>query len=83
MPLLDWIAVHWVAALALMLYLAVLMYNALLGRRASDSIAGYYLGSRRLGNHDPGVSFFATFASTNSYIGHAGKGLSIQPAHGW
>ena len=38
MPLLDWIAVHWVAALALMLYLAVLMYNALLGRRAQHSI---------------------------------------------
>ena len=74
MPLLDWIAVHWVAALALMLYLAVLMYNALLGRRASDSIAGYYLGSRRLGGFAIGVSFFATFASTNSYIGHAGKG---------
>ena len=64
MPLLDWIAVHWVAALALMLYLAVLMYNALLGRRASDSIAGYYLGSRRLGGFAIGVSFFATFAST-------------------
>lgn len=74
MPLLDWIAVHWVAALVLMLYLAVLMYNALLGRRASDSIAGYYLGGRRLGGFAIGVSFFATFASTNSYIGHAGKG---------
>ena len=74
MPLLEWIAVHWVAALVLLLYLAVLMYNALLGQRASDSISGYYLGGRRLGGFAIGVSFFATFASTNSYIGHAGKG---------
>ena len=74
MPLLEWFAVHWVAAILLLIYLAVLMYNALLGQRASDSISGYYLGGRRLGGFTIGVSFFATFASTNSYIGHAGKG---------
>mgnify|MGYP001427119055 CR=1 FL=1 len=74
MPLLEWIAVHWVAAILLLIYVAVLMYNALLGQRASDSISGYYLGGRRLGGFTIGVSFFATFASTNSYIGHAGKG---------
>lgn len=74
MPLLDWIAAHWVAAVLLLLYVAALMYNAWLGQRASDSISGYYLGGRRLGGFAIGVSFFATFASTNSYIGHAGKG---------
>ena len=74
MPLLDWIAAHWVAAALLLLYVAALMYNAWLGQRASDSISGYYLGGRRLGGFAIGVSFFATFASTNSYIGHAGKG---------
>lgn len=74
MPLLEWIAVHWVAAILLLIYVAVLMYNALLGQRASGSISGYYLGGRRLGGLTIGVSFFATFASTNSYIGHAGKG---------
>ena len=74
MPLLEWIAVHWVAAILLLVYVAMLMYNALLGQRASDSISGYYLGGRRLGGFTIGVSFFATFASTNSYIGHAGKG---------
>ncbi len=74
MPLLEWLAVHWVAAMLLLLYVAALMYNALLGQRASDSISGYYLGGRRMGGFAIGVSFFATFASTNSYIGHAGKG---------
>jgi Na+/pantothenate symporter len=58
MPLLEWLAVHWVAAMLLLLYVAALMYNALLGRRASDSISGYYLGSRRMGGFAIGVSFF-------------------------
>ena len=64
MPLLEWIAVHWVAAILLLVYVAMLMYNALLGQRASDSISGYYLGGRRLGGFTIGVSFFATIKST-------------------
>ena len=40
MPLLEWLAVHWVAAMLLLLYVVALMYNALLGQRASDSISG-------------------------------------------
>jgi SSS family transporter len=37
-------------------------------------MAGYYVGGRDLGGFAVGVSFFATYASTNSYIGNAGKG---------
>jgi SSS family transporter len=76
MSVFDWLELHWVAAVLLIVYIAALMYNALLGRRASSSIAGYYVGGRRLGGFTIGVSFFATFASTNSYIGHAGKGYA-------
>lgn len=76
MAVLDWLALHWVAGVLLILYIAALMYNALQGRRASDTMAGYYVGGRRLGGFAIGVSFFATFASTNSYIGHAGKGYA-------
>ena len=75
MAVLDWLALHWVAGVLLILYIAALMYNALQGRRASDTMAGYYVGGRRLGGFAIGVSF-ATFASTNSYIGHAGKGYA-------
>ncbi|MDH3641972.1 MAG: sodium/solute symporter [Gammaproteobacteria bacterium] len=70
----TWIADHWVAAVLLLVYAAVLFYNANIGRRASGSLADYYLGGRAMGGAVVGVSFFATFASTNSYIGHAGKG---------
>ena len=50
------------------------MVNAHAGLRASRSISGYYVGDRNMSGPLIGLSFFATFASTNSYIGHAGKG---------
>ena len=70
----TWIADHWVAAILLVAYTAVLFYNANIGRKSSRHLADYYLGDRRMGGAVVGISFFATFASTNSYIGHAGKG---------
>ena len=65
---------HWIALVLLGLYTLVLMYNAFLGLRASASVVGYYVGARNISGPIIGLSFFATFASTNSYIGHAGKG---------
>lgn len=67
-------AQHWLGLLLLSLYTLVLLYNAVLGLRASASVAGYYVGARDMSGPVIGLSFFATFASTNSYIGHAGKG---------
>lgn len=67
-------AQHWMALVLLGLYTLILMYNAFLGLRASASVEGYYVGGRNMSGPVIGLSFFATFASTNSYIGHAGKG---------
>lgn len=72
----DWMQQHWLAVVLLIGYTAMLLYNAYLGSRASEDINGYYVGSRNMGGVVIGVSFFATFASTNSYIGHAGKGYA-------
>ncbi len=64
-------------AVALLLaYTAVLLTNAFAGRRVSTDLEGYYVGGRNLSGLVLGISFFATFASTNSYIGHAGKGYA-------
>jgi SSS family transporter len=70
----TWFSDHWVAGVLLVVYTAVLMYHAQLGRKASRDMTDYYVGGRSLGGVVVGISFFATFASTNSYIGHAGKG---------
>ena len=65
---------HWLAVVLLVLYTLMLLRNAYLGSREGAGMAGYYVGGRNMGGIAIGVSFFATFASTNSYIGHAGKG---------
>lgn len=72
----QWIIEHWLAFVLLVAYTGVLLRNAWLGSRASDGMSGYYVGHRNLGGIAIGVSFYATFASTNSYIGHAGKGYA-------
>ena len=69
-----WLSEHWVLAVALAGYIAMLAVNANVGRRASVSLPDYYVGGRNMGGFAVGMSFFATFASTNSYIGHTGKG---------
>lgn len=69
----TWLSHHWLALTLLSAYTAVLFYNVYLGSRASRGMAGYYVGNREMGGVVVGISFFATFASTNTYIGHAGK----------
>ena len=52
---------------------SVLLTNAYRGAIRSEGITDFFVGGRQMGGIAIGVSFFATFASTNSYIGHAGK----------
>ena len=73
----EWITEHWLAVTLLSVYTGVLLYNAHVGRQRAGGLAGYYVGDRRMGGVVIGLSFFATFASTNSYIGHAGKGYDF------
>ncbi len=69
-----WFSDHWVAGVLLVVYTGVLLYHARIGAQRSHNMTEYYVGGRSLGGLVVGISFFATFASTNSYIGHAGKG---------
>lgn len=69
-----WLSDHWLAGVLLVAYTAVLFYHARVGAQHSHNMTEYYVGGRNLGGVVVGISFFATFASTNSYIGHAGKG---------
>ncbi|MDA8755085.1 hypothetical protein N9M70_05765, partial [Luminiphilus sp.] len=69
-----WFVEHWIASSLLTAYVVVLLHNAYLGNKAATGVAGYYVGNREMGGTVVGISFFATFASTNTFIGHAGKG---------
>ncbi|MFM7120366.1 MAG: sodium:solute symporter family transporter [Gammaproteobacteria bacterium] len=72
----SWLLTHWVAAVLLLLYTLVMLYHAYLGQRATRNLGDYYVGGRGMGGAVIGMSFFATYASTNSYIGHAGMGYA-------
>ena len=74
MAWLSSLAEHWFAAGLFAAYTTMLVLHARAGLRTGNSAAGFFVGGRRLGGAVVGVSFYATFASTNSYIGHAGKG---------
>ncbi len=69
----SWFEQHWFAVALAVVYTAFLLAHARLGLRAGRTAAGFFIGDRRLGGAVIGVSFYATFASTNSYVGLAGK----------
>ncbi len=69
-----WLREHWLAAVLFVVYTAVLLWHARIGRQGTHGVGDYYVGGRNLGGAALGVSFFATYTSTNSYVGHAGKG---------
>jgi len=69
----SWLGQHWFAVALAVVYTAFLLAHARLGLRAGKTAAGFFIGNRGLGGAVIGVSFYATFASTNSYVGLAGK----------
>ena len=84
MALLDWLAMHWVAGVLLASYLAALLYNALQGRRASATMAGYYVGGRRFGGFAIGVSFLPRLRPpTATSVMRAKAMLTVCPGWLW
>ncbi len=71
--ILDNLRTYWPAHLLLLLYTVLLAHHAWSGNRATKGLADYYIGGRGLGGVALGLSFFATYSSTNSFIGFAGQ----------
>ena len=57
----------------LALYVGGLALCALWARRRTKDLADYYVGGRTLPAWILALSYFATFVSTNTFLGHAGK----------
>ena len=72
----TWIVEHWIALALLALYGALLLRHAIEGRRATHGRADYYVGGRHMGGVVLGLSFFATYSSTNSFVGFSGQAYS-------
>lgn len=71
--ILDSLRTYWPAHLLLLLYTLVLVHHAWIGKRDTKGVADYYIGGRALGGVALGLSFFATYSSTNSFIGFSGQ----------
>ena len=75
--LLDSLVEHWMVHVLLVLYTAMMAWHAYEGKRETKGLADYYVGGRGMGGLVLGLSFFATYSSTNSFVGFSGQ------AYGW
>lgn len=70
---LDNLREYWMVHSLLALYTVMLAHHAWTGNRSTKGLADYYVGGRNMGGWVIGLSFFATYASTNSFVGFAGR----------
>jgi SSS family transporter len=73
----NWIEEHWLRLLFIAAYLALLAYHCWIAKRETHDLGDYLVAGRSLGGWVIALSFYATFVSTNSFIGHAGKGWDV------
>lgn len=64
---------YWMVHSLLALYTVMLAHHAWTGNRSTKGLADYYVGGRNMGGWVIGLSFFATYASTNSFVGFSGR----------
>lgn len=70
---LDNLRTYWMVHLLLAGYTLLLAYHAWEGNRGTRGVSDYYVGGRSMGGVVLGLSFFATYSSTNSFVGFSGQ----------
>jgi SSS family transporter len=63
----------WMVHALLAGYTLLLAYHAYEGNRGTKGVSDYYVGGRSMGGITLGLSFFATYSSTNSFVGFSGQ----------
>ncbi len=71
-----WIISNWLVLLLLGIFIALMVHHAWVGKRRTRGLVDYYVGGRSMGGVALGLSFFATYSSTNSFVGYAGQAYS-------
>lgn len=64
---------YWMVHSLLVLYTVMIAHHAWTGKKKTKGLADYYVGGRSMGGWVIGLSFFATYASTNSFVGFSGR----------
>ena len=73
----EWLGTHALELLFVVAYLGLLLHHCLSARRKIRNVSDYITGGSRLGGWVIALSFYATFVSTNSFVGHAGKSWDV------
>ena len=60
----------------LLMYTLLMAHHAYSGHKQTRKISDYYIGGRKMGGLILGLSFFATYSSTNSFVGFSGQAYS-------
>ena len=71
--ILDNLRTYWIVHVLLLAYTAVLAHHAWSGNRRTRGVTDYFVGGRSMGPIAIGLSFFATYSSTNSFVGFSGQ----------
>ncbi len=71
--ILDNLQDYWIVHGMLLAYTILVAYHAWAGNRETGGIADYIVGGRSMGPIAIGLSFFATYSSTNSFVGFSGQ----------
>lgn len=73
----DWLAAHWIHLIFIAIYLCFLVAHGWIGRSHVKGLDDYLVAGRRMGGGILAFSFYATFMSTNTFIGAAGKSWDV------
>ena len=78
--MMAWLQEHRLQLSFLGCYMAMLAYHAWRGKRQSRNLDDYLVGGRGMGGVITALSFYATFVSSVTFIGHAGRSYTRGPA---
>ena len=73
----TWLTEHWLQLLFMGGYLTMLAHHCRAGKKDTHNLAYYLTANRGLGGWVIALSFYATYVSTNSFVGHAGKSWDV------
>ena len=75
--MIDWMAGNALALGCLGAYLAAMVWHGWQGHRSTHDVVDYYIGGRSMGGTVLALSFYATYFSTNSFVGFAGESYTV------
>ena len=76
----DWFQNHSLQLAVIGAYLALIAWHGWRGKQESRSLSDYLIGGRGLGGVVIALSFYATFVSSVTFVGHAGRSFTLGPA---